>query len=97
MKRYPSWRERYFRDCIKDYATHINTDRIEQSAEEKVYNLMRTIKSDFDRAQFPVRMSRTNMMMNLKYLLGCEIITIDDLDGFSTQLIDTLQAFLEEF
>ena len=40
-------------------------------------------------------MSRSNMDYNIAGLLGGGVITLDDLDGFSLELRESMRSFLE--
>lgn len=86
--RLPGWQEAYMEKLLQEYAEILNGDGL---ASDKFWALDKRIRQD---KQTPgvliTEMKRSRMRANLLRLLDCEVITQDDLNGFSDELREDL-------
>ena len=66
------------------------------SASEKFWELDRRMREDKRRGGVVMRMSRSNMELNLLSLLSDGVISTADLDGFSEELREKLALALRD-
>lgn len=86
--RLPGWQEAYMDKLLQEYAEILNGDRL---ASDKFWALDERIRHDKRNPGVLItEMSRSKMRTDLLRLLDCEVITADDLDGFSDELREDL-------
>ena len=90
--RLPGWQEEYMDRLNREYAAILAGSG---KASEKFWALEEKINRDKRTVSVTARMSRSNMDYNIAGLLGGGVITIDDLDGFSLELRESMRSFLE--
>lgn len=90
--RLPGWQEEYMDRLNREYATILAGSG---KASEKFWALEEKINRDKRTVSVTARMSRNNMDYNIAGLLGGGVITLDDLDGFSLELRESMRSFLE--
>lgn len=93
--RLPDWQEIYMENLLKEYAEILNGDGL---ASDKFWALEERIRQDKrDPGVLITEMSRSRMRTNLLRLLECEVITPEDLDGFSDELREDLRRIVRSW
>ena len=90
MEKLPGWQEAYMEKLVKEYASFLQGD---MQASEKFWELEKRIKNDKHSVGVVAEMRRSVMFPNLIDLLRDGAITLNDLDGFSDELRESL-AFM---
>lgn len=91
--RLPGWQERRMESLLQEYARLLSSPG---AASNKFWELKRRIREDQQHVGVVARMSRSAMYRNLLALLRDEVITADDLEGFSDDLRERLSFVLRE-
>ena len=87
-ERLPEWQERYMERLIAQYKTIVDS---EVPASDKFWELDKRIRADKKKPGVMVEMSKQDMIYQIVELLHDKAITLSDLDGFSEDLISTVQ------
>lgn len=87
-ERLPEWQERYMEQLIAQYKELIDG---EAPASDKFWELEKRIRADKKKPGVVVEMSKQEMIYQIVELLHDKAITLNDLDGFSEDLISTVQ------
>ena len=91
--RLPMWQEAYMERLNREYIALLSGTG---SASEKFWELERRMREDKRRGSVVMRMSRSNMELNLLSLLSDGVISTADLDGFSEELREKLVLVLRD-
>ena len=91
--RLPIWQEAYLERLNREYIALLSGVG---SASEKFWELERRIHEDKRRGGVVMRMSRSNMELNLLSLLSDGVISTAELDGFSEELREKLALVLRD-
>ena len=67
----------------------------ESDPSEKFWQLDKRIKSDKRNPGVQLEMTRTSFIYNIISLISNDVISIEDLEDFSDELKETVNAFLE--
>ena len=86
--RLPGWQEKHMQSLIDEYA-HLLADP-NKMASDKFWALEKRIRQDRTHVGVEATMSRSKMYINLISLLQEGAITMDDLDGFSEDLLERI-------
>ena len=89
--RLPIWQEAYMERLNREYIALLSGTG---SASEKFWELEKRMREDKRRGGVMMRMSRSDMELNLLSLLSDGVISIADLDGFSEELREKLAFVL---
>ena len=87
-ERLSEWQERYMARLIAQYKTIVDS---EVPASDKFWELDKRIRADKKKPGVVVEMSKQEMIYQIVELLHDKAITLSDLDGFSEDLISTVQ------
>ena len=87
-ERLPEWQEQYMERLIAQYKALIDG---EAPASEKFWELEKRIRADKKKPGVVVEMSKQEMIYQIVELLHDKAITLSDLEGFSEDLISTVQ------
>ena len=87
-ERLPVWQERYMERLIAQYKALIDG---EAPASDKFWELEKRIRADKKKPGVVVEMSKQEMIYQIVELLHDKAITLSDLEGFSEDLISTVQ------
>lgn len=82
-KKLPGWQERHMESLVREYSMLLSGSK---KASDKFWALDKRLREDRQHIGVVARMSRSNMYTNLLALLQDDVITLDDLDGFSDDL-----------
>lgn len=88
-KKLGDWQENYIAKLNQEYIQLLSG---EGSAADKFWELEKKIRQDKRSVGVIAEMRRSMMWSNLIDLLREEVITLDDLDGFSEDLVDAIIA-----
>ena len=91
--RLPIWQEAYMEQLNREYIALLSGTG---SASEKFWELERRMREDKRRGSVVMRMSRSNMELNLLSLLSDGVISTAELDGFSEELREKLALVLRD-
>ena len=91
--RLPIWQEAYMERLNREYIALLSRTG---PASEKFWELERRIREDKRRGSVVMRMSRSNMELNLLSLLSDGVISTAELDGFSEELREKLTFVLRD-
>lgn len=86
-ERMPDWQERYMAQLNKEYIKLLSADI---PASHKFWELEKRINRDKRNTGVDAEMKRSNMYFCIVDLLKQKIITVEDLDGFSEELVDAV-------
>lgn len=84
------WQEKHMDKLTGEYIDILSSDK---PASERFWELEKRIKEDRQSLGVIVKVSKSEMFSQLLDLLNDQIITMDDLSGFSEDLIDTVHHF----
>ena len=87
----PQWQERYIEELCEEYVEILKSN-IQPS--DRFWDLDKRIQEDKKHLELRGRMSRSNMELNIIGLIREGVITLDDLVGFSDELKNSIQAFI---
>ena len=85
------WQEAYMDRLNKEYVYLLSEN---MNPSDKFWTLEKRIKEDRKRAGVQIRMSRSNLIYNIISLLNDGAIKLEDLEGFSGELKETVKAFI---
>lgn len=92
-KRIPEWQESCMAKLNREYIQLLSEDR---SPSEKFWDLEKCIKADKSRAGVRLEMKRSTLIDNIVALINEGTIDLEDLEGFSDELKDTVSFILEK-
>lgn len=87
-ERYPEWQENYTQRLLDSYAKILAESG---APSEKFWALDRKLRHDKETLGVKPRFSRNAMHENILTMLLNEVITMDDLDGFSDGLRESVR------
>lgn len=90
----PIWQENYMDKLTKEYVALLQS---EETASSKFWALADRIKDDRKCSGVQLSVSRSEMEMDLFYLLRDGVITEDDLNDFSDELSDRIKSLYKTF
>lgn len=89
----PGWQEAYMDKLVKEYIELLSGDKL---SSDKFWALEERIRQDKRNPGVLItEMSRSRMRSNLLNMLACEVITVEDLDGFSEELRQDLEQIVK--
>lgn len=87
-----SWQEAYIGRLCDEYIELLSGDG---DPSEKFWQLDKRIRSARRNPGVRIEMARTNFIYNIISLINNDVISIEDLEDFSDELKETVNAFLE--
>lgn len=91
-QRLPEWQEAYIQKLNREYITILSR---EGSAAENFWEVQKRIREDKRSVGVIADMRKSMFWINMIRLLRQEVITLDDLDGFSEELVGKLRMIFE--
>ena len=85
------WQEAYMERLVKEYMDLLDE---EENASDKFWKLGERIKKDKKHPGVLLELSKGNMIFDIVALINSGIITVDDLDGFSDELKESVASLL---
>ena len=92
-KRLPGWQEKYMDRLNHEYIQLLCDTK--KNASDRFWELEKRIKQDKYAVGVSAEMRRSKMYQNLISLIDEGAITIDDLEGFSEELIEKLRRLVK--
>ena len=86
------WQEAYMGRLCREYIELLGGD---DDPSEKFWQLDKRVREDKRRPGVRLQLSRTNMVYDIIALINDGVITVGDLEGFSVELKDAVNIFLE--
>ena len=86
------WQEAYMGRLCDEYIELLSGDG---DPSEKFWQLDKRIRSDKRNPGVRIEMTRTNFLYNVIALINNDVISVEDLEDFSDELKETVNAFLE--
>lgn len=90
-ERVPDWQEHYMERLTKKYIEILNSPG---NASDHFWELEKRIKQDRRHPGVILEMRRSDAIWNIAMLVREKVITTDDLEGFSQDLIDAVSLIL---
>lgn len=87
QKKIPAWQERYMERLNNEYVEMLSG---EGKASEKFWELEKRIKEDRRNPGVMIRLDKKEVAVDLARLINYEVITADDLEGFSEEMKETV-------
>lgn len=84
QEKLPDWQENYMESLIKDYVDFLRSNT--KHASEKFWELEKRIKEDKRHPGVIMRMSKSEAIWDIVYLIRLKVITYQDLADFSDEL-----------
>ena len=88
----PGWQRAYMDRLNQSYITLLQG---EKAPDEKFWELEKRIRQDKNNPGVLIDMRRSEMYLNLIALVNNDVITLNDLDGFSDDVIEIVKHFSE--
>ena len=88
----PEWQERYMEELIKSYITLLNSPGY---ASDHFWELEKRIREDRKHPGVKMQLQKPEMAWDAVSLLQLGVITMDDLNEFSVDFVDTVKLILE--
>ena len=92
-KHLPEWQEEFMARLCREYAALLSNEEMLPSA--RLWALDERIQKDKELSGVSVQMSRSRMYLIIQNLLMEDVITLNDLTGFSAELQDHMRRFME--
>jgi hypothetical protein len=90
-ERLPEWQEHYMERLIKEYIELLSSPG---SASDHFWELEKRIKKDKKNPGVLLEVKKSEAPWDIAAFIGHEIITMDELEGFSEELIEAVQLIL---
>lgn len=87
----PEWQEHYMEQLVKQYVELLSSPG---NASDHFWELEKRIKKDRKHPGVLLEMRKSEAIWDIAILVGHEVITLEDLDGFSEDLIDAVKLIL---
>ena len=91
LEKLPDWQEHYMERLTKEYIELLSSPG---NASDHFWELEKRIKKDRKHPGVILERSKSDAIWNIAMLVGENVITMDDLDGFSQDLIDAVNLIL---
>lgn len=87
------WQENYMAGLVKEYVDFLNDDT--RHASEKFWELEKRIREDKSHPGVIMEMRKSEVIWDIVRLIRLQVITYDDLSGFSEELQQEVKRILE--
>ena len=87
----PKWQEHYMERLTKEYIELLSSPG---NASDHFWELEKRIKKDKKHPGVLLEMRKSEAIWNIAAFVAHEVISIEDLEGFSENLIDTVKLIL---
>ena len=93
-KRVPGWQEAWMDELNREYIALLESDG---QPSDKFWELEKSIRRDRQSVGVVIDMRRSMMTVGIMRLLGDGVISLDDLDGFSEELVEKMRYLMREY
>lgn len=90
-ERVSKWQENYMEQLTKEYISLLSSN---EKASNRFWELEKRIKQDKKHPGVLIELRRSTAIWDIAYFVRDEVITMDDLQGFSEDLIDAVKLIL---
>ncbi|MCU6734334.1 multidrug transporter [Diplocloster agilis] len=90
-ERVPQWQEHYMERLTKEYIDLLNSPG---NASDHFWELEKRIKQDKKNPGVLIELRRSTAIWDIAIYVGNKVITLDELEGFSEDLIDAVKLIL---
>lgn len=87
-ERVPQWQERYMERLAKEYIALLSSPG---NASDHFWELDKRIKEDRKHPGVIIQLSKRDVVWDIARFVNYEVINIDELEGFSKDLIETVK------
>lgn len=91
QERVTEWQEHYMEQLTKDYIKLLSSPG---NASDHFWELEKRIKTDKKHPGVLIEMRKSNAIWDIAMYVRDKVITMDDLEGFSEDLIDAVKLIL---
>lgn len=91
QEKVPVWQEKYMERRIREYIEFLESDK---PASSKLWEIEKKIKKDKKNPGVQLELCKSETVWDIVMMLRDEVITRDDLAGFSAELITTVEDLL---
>ena len=91
QEKVPVWQEKYMERLVRKYIDFLESDK---PASSKFWELEKKIKEDKKNPGVQLELRKSEAVWDIVMMLRDEVISKEDLDGFSADLIDTVEDML---
>ena len=91
QEKVPVWQEKYMERLVREYIEFLESDK---PASNKFWELEKKIKEDKKNPGVQLELRKSEAVWDIVMMLRDEVITRDDLAGFSAELIATVEDLL---
>ena len=91
QEKVPVWQEKYMERLVGEYIEFLGSDK---PASNKFWELEKKIKEDKKNPGVQLELRKSEAVWDIVMMLRDEVITRDDLAGFSAELIATVEDLL---
>jgi len=85
------WQEHYMERLVEEYITFLNSD---QPASDKFWGLEKRIKQDKKCPGVLIEMRKSSAIYDIVHLINDNVISLDDLEGFSDDLKEAVKFLI---
>lgn len=90
-ERLPGWQEHYMERLIREYIEMLSAPG---NASDHFWELEKRIKKDRKHPGVLLQVRKSEAIWDIAAFVGYEVITLDDLEGFSDDLIEAVRLIL---
>ncbi len=90
-ERVPKWQEHYMERLTKEYVELLSSSK---NASSKFWELEKRIRKDKKHPGVLIEMRRSTAIWDIAMYVGHKVITMEELEGFSKDLIDAVKLIL---
>lgn len=90
-ERLPQWQERYMEQLTKEYIDLLSSPG---KASDHFWELEKRVKQDKKHPGVLIEVRKSTAFWDIASFVGYKVITMDELDGFSADLIDAVKLIL---
>jgi len=90
-ERVANWQEHYMEKLNKEYVELLTS---QGNASDHFWELEKRIKRDKKQPGVIIELRKSTAIWDIAYFVRDKVITMDDLDGFSEELIDAVKLIL---
>lgn len=91
QERVPGWQEHYMERLIKEYVELLNSP---VNASDCFWELEKRIKQDKRHPGVLIELSKSDAIWDIAVFVKQKVITMNEMDGFSEDLIDAVKLIL---
>lgn len=91
QEKVPVWQEKYMDRLVREYVDFLKSDK---PASSKFWEIEKKIKKDKKNPGVQMELRKSETVWDIVMMLRDEVITRDDLEGFSAELIATVEDLL---